>query len=172
MSLPDALAVLRALAALPIVWAITSGLRDLALAIFVVAAISDAVDGWLARRAGSLGLRGQLLDPIADKILVIGALVALAATGAGWPVTVVTVLVAVREGIVGVIRARAYARGIGLPADGVAKAKTVAEMAGVALIILGGRPWAVVGAAVVGLAVVVGFATLPRYLPSRAHRVA
>ena len=50
MSAADLVAVLRALAVVPVAWAIQSGADDLAVAIFVVAALSDALDGWLARR--------------------------------------------------------------------------------------------------------------------------
>ncbi len=69
-----------------------------------------------------------------------------------------------RELLVAALRARAYRRGVHLPADTVAKAKTVTEMLGVAFVITDGRPWAVLGAIVVGLAFLLGLATLPRYL--------
>jgi phosphatidylglycerophosphate synthase len=160
----DLVAVFRGLATVPVMWLILADARPIALALFVVAALSDALDGPLARRAGDLGPRGAFLDPIADKILVVGALIALAVAGAGWPVTLLAVLVGMREGIVAVARWRTLARGIALPADRMAKAKTVAEMAGVALIVVGGRPWSVAGAAVVGLGFGMGLLTLPRYL--------
>lgn len=163
MSLADSLAAVRALAAVPITWLILSDQREIALTVFFAAAATDALDGWLARRRGATAL-GALLDPLADKALVVGALVALTAASAGWPVTVVTILVTLREGAVALARVRAYSRQIALPADGVAKAKTAAEMAGVALIILGGRPWSVLGAGLVGLAFGVGLLTLRRYL--------
>ena len=98
---------------------------------------------------------------------MIGTLVALVSVGSGWPVTVVTVLVALREGLVAYLRARAFARGTALPADRIAKLKTVGEMIGVALIIVGGRPWAVLGAGLVGVAFLVGIAVLPRYVAAR-----
>jgi CDP-diacylglycerol--glycerol-3-phosphate 3-phosphatidyltransferase len=167
VSAADIVAILRALATIPIAWAILSGLRELALGIFLVAALTDAVDGWLARRSGSLGPRGDFLDPIADKVLVVGTLLALTAVGTGWPVTVVTILVALREGLVTILRRRALSSGIALPADVIAKAKTVLEMIGVALIILDGRPWAVLGAGLVGVAFLIGVATLSRYFTPR-----
>jgi phosphatidylglycerophosphate synthase len=164
VSAADLVAIARALATVPIVWAILTDARPVALVVFVLAALSDALDGPLARRAGSLGPRGAFLDPIADKILVVGTLIALALAGAGWPVTVLAVLVGLREGIVAVARWRTLAGGVTLPADQLAKAKTVAEMVGVALIIVGGRPWSVAGAGVVGLGFAIGLLTLPRYL--------
>ena len=163
MSAADLVAVLRALAVVPIAWAILAGADAVALALFVVAALSDALDGWLARRTGATA-RGAFLDPLADKILVVGALLALTLASRGWPVTVVTILVALREGAVALLRARALGRGIALPADRLAKAKTVLQMAGVALIIVGGRPWAVLGAGIVGLAFVLSLLNVPRYL--------
>ena len=167
MSAADALGVARAVLSLPIAWAVLAGLSELALALFVAAALTDMVDGYLARRWATLSARGAFLDPIADKVLIVGTLLALTIAGRGWPVTLVTILVGLREGLVTVLRARALARGIGLPADTIAKAKTVLEMVGVALIILDGRPWAVLGAGLVGLAFVVGTLTVPRYFIPR-----
>ena len=77
MSAADLVAVLRAIAVVPIAWAIAADQRFLALGLFVLAALSDALDGWLARRSGNGGPRGALLDPLADKVLVIGTLGAL-----------------------------------------------------------------------------------------------
>ena len=164
MSAADIVALLRALAVIPIAWLVLAGDDAVALAVFVVAALSDALDGWLARRAGGLAPRGAFIDPLADKILVVGVLLALTLAGRGWPVTVVTILVALREGVVTILRARALGRGVTVGADRIAKLKTVAEMVGVALIILDGRPWAVLGAGIVGLAFLLSLATLPRYL--------
>ena len=179
MSAANALAAARAVAVLPIAWAIASDQRAVALAVFVVAAVSDAIDGWLARRrlaslaaqghapAGRLASLGALVDPLADKVLVVGTLAALAAVGAGWPVTILAVLVGAREVLVATLRVRAFARGAALPAPRSAKAKTALEMGGVALVVLDGRPWSVVGAGLVGLALVLSIVTLPRYLAAR-----
>ncbi|MBL8746956.1 MAG: CDP-alcohol phosphatidyltransferase family protein [Phycisphaerae bacterium] len=49
-----------------------------AAAIFVVAALTDAVDGWLARRWNAVSIFGRIMDPVADKILIIGAFIYLA----------------------------------------------------------------------------------------------
>jgi CDP-diacylglycerol--glycerol-3-phosphate 3-phosphatidyltransferase len=163
----NALTLLRAVAAVPIIWAIAADQRVIALGLFVLAAASDAVDGLLARRSGNVSTRGALLDPLADKVLVIGTLAGLTAVGTGWPVAVVTALTALREGIVALARVRAFARGVPLPADRLAKIKTAAQMIGVALIIVGERPWPVAGATLVGLAFLVSLATLPRYFATR-----
>jgi len=163
----NALTAFRAVAVVPIVWALAADQHVIALGLFVLAAASDAVDGLLARRAGNVSARGALLDPLADKVLVIGTLGALTAIGTGWPVTVVTALTALRESIVALVRVRAFARGVPLPADRLAKIKTAAQLIGVALIIVGERPWPVAGATLVGLAFLVSLAALPRYFATR-----
>lgn len=167
MNAADLIAIARALAVVPIAWAILTGQNLIAIALFVLAAASDAVDGMLARRSGELRPRGALLDPLADKVLVVGTLLALTVVGTGWPVTLVTALTALREAVVALLRVRAFSRGVTLSADRLAKAKTAAQMIGVALIILGERPWPVIGVALVGLALLVGLAGLPRYVGSR-----
>ena len=167
MSAADAVAVLRAVAVVPIIWALLADQRGIALAVFLVAAASDALDGWLARRAGLLGARGAFLDPLADKVLVLGTLAALAFTPNGWPVVVATVAIWARELIVMIPRASAMQRNSTMPADLAGKAKTVLEFLGVALIILGGRPWAVLGVLVLIPAFLLGVLTLPRYFRRR-----
>lgn len=169
MSWADRIAIVRAIAVVPIMWAIVADQKVVALVLFALAAASDALDGAIARRSRDAGPRGALLDPLADKILVVGTLVALTAVGTGWPVTVATALTALREGIVALLRVRAFGLGIALSADRLAKLKTVAQMTGVALIIVGERPWPVVGATLVGLALLVGLITLPRYFAERAR---
>ena len=168
MSAADIVAALRAVAVIPIIWAIAADQRGIALAIFLVAAASDALDGWLARRTGALGARGAFIDPLADKVLVLGTLAALTfAPNAGWPVAVATVAIWARELIVMIPRASAMRRNAETPADLAGKAKTVLEFAGVALIIFGGRPWAVLGVIVLMVAFLVGVLTLPRYFRRR-----
>jgi CDP-diacylglycerol---glycerol-3-phosphate 3-phosphatidyltransferase len=163
----NALTLLRAVAVVPIVWAIAADQPAIALGLFLLAAASDAVDGLLARRYGNVSARGALLDPLADKFLVIGTLVGLTAVGSGWPVAIVTAFTAVREGVVTIVRVRAFARGVPLSADRLAKFKTAAQMIGVALIIVGERPWPVAGATLVGLAFLVSLVALPRYFAMR-----
>ena len=170
MSLADALAILRGVAVVPIVWAIAVDDTAVALTLFVLAALTDAIDGWLARRSSTLGPRGAFVDPLADKILVVGTLIALA--GAGQLNMWLVALIAVRETLVVAIRARTLARGSQLPADTVAKAKTACEMLGTALVIGAPPPASAGGAALLVIALVVGVVTLPRYLPRRARRLA
>lgn len=104
--------------------------------LFAVAAITDAVDGWIARRWNSITAFGQLLDPIADKLLVGSAVALLWWTGLlpGWFALVVTL----REGFV--LSASVWARARGhadeLRPGPFGKAGNAAQMLLVALILL------------------------------------
>ncbi|MGK2286928.1 CDP-alcohol phosphatidyltransferase family protein [Pedomonas sp. V897] len=81
MTLPNILCVLRLLAA-PIVAAlIYKGEATLAATLFAVSAITDAVDGYLARRWRQISVLGQMLDPLADKALINLSYIAAAAAG-------------------------------------------------------------------------------------------
>jgi cardiolipin synthase (CMP-forming) len=63
-------------------WAVVERRLDLAFVLFVVAGVSDAVDGWLARRMGGTSTVGAVLDPVADKALLVTMYVTLAAVKA------------------------------------------------------------------------------------------
>jgi CDP-diacylglycerol--glycerol-3-phosphate 3-phosphatidyltransferase len=98
----------------------------LALAAFVVAAISDFVDGWLARKLGMVTAMGKLLDPLADKVLVSAAFVYLSEQGL-CPVWV-TVLIIAREFLVTGLRQIAVEAGHVIAADGWGKWKTAMQL--------------------------------------------
>ena len=85
---------------------------------------TDGVDGWLARRHGTTR-SGAFLDPLADKVVVLAAMVALVATGDFWWVPVM--VIAARE--IGLIafRTSASRRGVSIPARSTAKLKTVVQ---------------------------------------------
>ncbi len=103
-----------------------------ALALWVVLAGSDVFDGWLARRHGTTR-SGAFLDPLADKFLVIGAMVALVAKGAVWWVPVA--LVTVRELALSAYRSYVGRRGVSVPARFQAKVKTWVQAIAVGLYI-------------------------------------
>jgi len=94
----------------------------LALTIFSIAAITDAVDGAIARRYKLVTNFGKLMDPLADKMLVCAALVAFTASGA-LPAWAVIVLIS-REFYISGLRQLAVEQGIVLPASNLAKWKT------------------------------------------------
>ena len=172
MSPADAIGVLRAVAVVPIWLTIAVDLRGAAFAIFIVAALTDAVDGWLARRSGTSGPRGALLDPIADKVLVLGTALALAFAGLQHGVVVpleLFALLAVREITAGVIRVAGYRAGSHRPADLGGKIKTVAEMCALAVLIVARPPEAlgVAALSVLWIAVLFGLMSLAQYWPHR-----
>lgn len=115
--------------------------------LFVAAAVTDALDGFLARRWKVVSMFGRVVDPVADKVLVLGAFVFLAgpafSVGQGRSSLQVTgvepwmvVVVLSRELLVTWLRAVAEARGIAFGADASGKAKMILQSVVVPLILL------------------------------------
>jgi CDP-diacylglycerol---glycerol-3-phosphate 3-phosphatidyltransferase len=145
-NIPNALTFLRALLVPVILWllAVDSGwgpfaeregggdaARWWAFGIFVFAALTDSIDGWVARRWHGVTRWGQLADPIADKLLIIGSLASLALVGE-LPWWAVNVIVA-REAAVTLLRVRMVRRlDLVMPASSWGKAKTVSQVVAVA----------------------------------------
>jgi cardiolipin synthase len=77
VSLPNLITLARILLVPVVVWAITAGQMELAFLLFVGAGISDAVDGFLAKRFGMATELGAYLDPLADKILIVSIYLSL-----------------------------------------------------------------------------------------------
>jgi cardiolipin synthase len=102
-------------------------LARFAFVAFVVAAITDFLDGWLARRWDVTSLIGAILDPIADKILVCGAIVGLLAIRTPG-VLVPGGLILFREFAVSALREALAPRGIKLPVTFLAKTKTTLQL--------------------------------------------
>jgi CDP-diacylglycerol--glycerol-3-phosphate 3-phosphatidyltransferase len=170
MSVPDALAYLRALAGLAVFIALLWGRHEVALGVFVVASLSDALDGWLARRSRIVTEHGALLDPLADKVLVLATLAALSVVGA-VPVALAAAI-AVRELLVSGLRVLRHRAGERLPASPTTKVKTALEMCGIALLIVARPPAALatVGVVLLAAALALGLVTLPTYFPHRRPR--
>ena len=82
LSIPNLITLSRILLVPIVVWAITAGEMMLAFGLFLVAGISDAVDGFLAKRFGMTSELGAYLDPLADKALIVSIYVTLGITGA------------------------------------------------------------------------------------------
>ena len=82
MSIPNIITLGRIILVPVIVWAIVSSQMEIAFAIFVIAGVSDAVDGFLAKRFNMASELGALLDPLADKALLVSIYIALGIWGA------------------------------------------------------------------------------------------
>lgn len=106
-------------------------------AIFGIAALTDVLDGYLARRRKQITTLGQLMDPLADKLLITAALVSLVQMDLA-PAWMVAVILG-RELAVTLLRSIAYARGMVIPASLLGKIKMIAEVVAVLLLILGGE---------------------------------
>jgi CDP-diacylglycerol--glycerol-3-phosphate 3-phosphatidyltransferase len=104
-------------------------------AIFGLASLTDWLDGYLARRRGQVTWVGQMLDPIADKLLISATLVSLVQLGLA-PAWMVTVIIG-REFAVTGLRSLAYARGLTMPASPLGKLKMVSQVVAILLLILG-----------------------------------
>ncbi|HYW76021.1 MAG TPA: CDP-alcohol phosphatidyltransferase family protein [Gammaproteobacteria bacterium] len=76
--LPNMLSILRMVMVVPVIWALATGRFGVALGLFAAAGISDALDGAIAKRCGWSSRLGALLDPAADKLLVLGTYTTLA----------------------------------------------------------------------------------------------
>lgn len=105
-----------------------------ALILFVAASFTDMLDGKIARKRGLVTDFGKLMDPLADKILVMSAMICLVQE---WmaPAAVVIVIIA-REFLVTSLRLIAAPKGIVIAADGFGKMKTVLQMIWVAVTLL------------------------------------
>ena len=101
--------------------------NDIAAAIvFIVAAATDKLDGYVARRSKTITTLGQFLDPLADKLLISAALIALVSMSR-VPAWVATVII-VREIAVSVLRIVGVSQGVSIPADRYGKLKTVLQI--------------------------------------------
>lgn len=134
MTVPDQLTLARALAGPVVVVLFAWNFPDhayWATAVFVVAMATDQVDGWLARRWDQTSAFGSLLDPIADKVLVMAALAMLIAEGVA-PAWMVAAILA-REFLVSGLRLAAIERGVVIAARDLGKLKTWAQAVAVAV---------------------------------------
>jgi CDP-diacylglycerol--glycerol-3-phosphate 3-phosphatidyltransferase len=106
----------------------------LAAAVFAVAAISDWVDGWLARVSGKITTLGKFLDPLADKLIVLSALTMLLRLGR-VPVWVVVIILA-REFLISGLRTIAVSEGLVIAASQGGKWKTSLQLTAIICLML------------------------------------
>lgn len=111
------------------------GREYVGLAIFLLAAVTDLLDGWVARKYGKVTRLGMLLDPLADKLLVSAAFISLVEIGLApaWMV----VIIIFREFAVSGLRSIAAQQGVTIAASPLGKGKTVSQVIAIAILILG-----------------------------------
>jgi len=102
LSIPNLITLARILLVPVVVWAIAAGAMHLAFLLFLVAAVSDGVDGFLAKRFNMQTELGAYLDPLADKVMIVSIYVTLASTGV-IPLWIVILVVSRDIMIVGAI---------------------------------------------------------------------
>ena len=108
----------------------------LASILFVLASITDGLDGYLARKRAQITTMGMLLDPIADKIMVTGALIALVAYNPYVVKVWIVVVIIAREFLISGLRSIASSEGFTIQASDLGKLKTVTQIVAVVSAIL------------------------------------
>ena len=178
---PNLLTIAR-IAAVPLIVACLlidgAGARWTALGLFVVAALTDYVDGYLARKWSQRSALGVMLDPIADKLLVAAALVMLTADGtiAGMHVIAAVVILA-REVLISGLREYLAGVSFDVPVSKLAKWKTTVQLVALSLLMAGEPGEAImpgllsVGTAMLWLAALLTAATGYDYLKAGIARV-
>jgi len=140
LNLPNALTLSRILIVPVLVVVLltkTSGWQFIGLGLFLVASLTDFLDGFLARRRKQVTSLGKLLDPAADKILTSAAFISLVGLGLA-PAWMVVVVVA-REFAVSSLRSLAAAQDVVLAASFAGKVKTTTQIVAISLLIISGR---------------------------------
>ena len=143
MNIPNQLTLLRMILAVPFIFFLEAAAaggttyRVIALVIFAVAAITDFLDGYIARKHNLITDFGKLMDPLADKILVISALVIFVDLEyiPAW----MSIVVIAREFLISGIRTIAATKGEVIPAGKLGKYKTTAQMIAIIIIIIIGK---------------------------------
>src|SRR3954465_484444 len=106
--------------------------------IFAIASITDWLDGYLARRRRQVTWLGQMLDPIADKLLTSAAFISLVQLNLA-PAWMVALIIG-REFAITALRSLAYTKGITIPASPLGKIKMASQVTAILLLILGSGP--------------------------------
>ncbi|MGN6274393.1 MAG: CDP-diacylglycerol--glycerol-3-phosphate 3-phosphatidyltransferase [Solirubrobacterales bacterium] len=136
LNLPNFLTLLRILAVPVVVVALlgeTPNGDELAAAVFALAAATDGLDGYFARSRDSVTAFGKLMDPLADKLLITGALLSLVSLHRLEPW--IAMVIIAREVAVTILRTIAAERGIVIAASWLGKLKTVLQIAAVIALI-------------------------------------
>ena len=147
MNLPNSITMSRIASVPLLIWFLSPhspirgpGAQELAAsALFILASITDGLDGYLARRRGQITTMGMLLDPLADKLMVATAYIILVAYCPGIVPPWIAVLVIGREFLVSGLRSIAASEGFTIDASEIGKLKTVLQIVSVVAAILAHR---------------------------------
>jgi CDP-diacylglycerol--glycerol-3-phosphate 3-phosphatidyltransferase len=115
----------------------------IAAGIFTIAAITDTLDGYIARSRNQVTKFGKFVDPLADKLLVTAALVCLVQMGK-LPAWIVVVIIS-REYTISILRAVAASEGIVIAASWWGKLKTITQIIAIVAILLNNYPFSLIG---------------------------
>jgi CDP-diacylglycerol--glycerol-3-phosphate 3-phosphatidyltransferase len=137
LNLPNALTLLRILLVPVVVVALldeTPNGDAIAAGVFALAALTDTLDGYIARHRGAITTFGKLMDPIADKLLVTAALIALVSLDRleAW----IAMVIIAREFAVTGLRGVAAERGVVIQASWIGKVKTILQIAAIIALIV------------------------------------
>ena len=146
INLPNVLTLVRILLIPVFVMLLMNPTPDRALSaaiVFVVAAVTDLLDGYVARKTGQITKLGRLLDPIADKLLVLSALILLVQVDRVS--ALVAILIIAREVAVTGLRAIAASEGLIMSAEVTGKYKMALQVIAIVLLVLEGTVVEVIG---------------------------
>jgi CDP-diacylglycerol---glycerol-3-phosphate 3-phosphatidyltransferase len=144
VNLPNSITLIRIFSIPLLMWILSSsrfssvnGERELlASALFVAAAMTDGIDGYLARKRGQVTAMGILLDPLADKLLIAAAFVTLVQLNPSLVPAWIAVVVIGREFLVSGLRSIAASEGFTIEASDLGKLKMVVQIVSVVAVIL------------------------------------
>lgn len=147
MNLPNSITMTRIVMIPLFLWILSphfpwqgNGAQEIAASVlFVLASITDGLDGYLARKRGQITTMGMLLDPLADKIMVTAAFVALVAYNPGVVKVWIVVVIVGREFLISGLRSIAASEGFTISASELGKLKTVVQIVAVVSAILAHR---------------------------------
>lgn len=132
--IPNALSILRAFLGLMVFYLIYHNHYGFAFIVFIVAAFSDYADGYLARKLQWVTSLGKIIDPIADKLLILATLLGFTLKGFIWPPFII--IIGLREVIITAIRLYLLKNATVLAAKDAGKIKTVLQITVIIIIFL------------------------------------
>jgi len=141
MNLPNKLTILRMILIPVFIIFLIKEYYYISGILFVAASITDALDGYLARKYHLITDFGKIIDPLADKLLITSALICLVQLGsiAGW----LAIVILARELVVTSLRSIAATKGIIIAAERSGKIKTVMQMLALSVILLRNWPFSI-----------------------------